>query len=186
VSERKTTEIKLRVSPEEKTSWQLAAEQREVGLSQFIRDCVQESVWAEQNQRMDGLALVDNAIESLRERGAGESAAVAHLESFKAGSYEIPVVVDANVPPGFAVIKNLTDAQGDSVAEPTSWEPFTASKDYIYDVNTGEVISVTVVPRAAQGSDAEVEDSSVAQAVPTSGEAGLVAKPWMFEARSGD
>jgi hypothetical protein len=44
VNERKTTEIKLRVSPEEKTSWQLAAEQREVGLSQFIRDCVSESL----------------------------------------------------------------------------------------------------------------------------------------------
>jgi hypothetical protein len=150
VNERKTTEIKLRVSPEEKTSWQLAAEQREVGLSQFIRDCVAESLLSE------------------------------------AWRYEIPVVLDDRVPRGFAVIKNLTDAQGDSVGEPTSWEPFTASKDYIYDVNTGEVISVTVTSGAAQGSDAEVEDSSVAQVVPTSGVADVVAKPWMFEARSGD
>jgi hypothetical protein len=112
VSERKTTEIKLRVSPEEKTSWQLAAEQREVGLSQFIRDCVEESIQAP-------------------DPGAWH--------------YEIPVTVSKLVPPGYAVLTNVTDAL-----------------------------------------DAEVEDSSVAQAVPTSGEANLVAKPWMFEARSVD
>jgi len=109
VSERKTTEIKLRVSPEEKTSWQLAAEQREVGLSQFIRDCVAESLLSE------------------------------------TWRYEIPVVLDDRVPRGYAVLANVTDA-----------------------------------------SDAEVEDSSVAQAVPTSGVADVVTKPWMFEARSGD
>jgi hypothetical protein len=103
VSERKTTEIKLRVSPEEKTSWQLAAEQREVGLSQFIRDCVDESTRDDRNR------FTNSADRTLRDKVDN---AVAHLRAF--------------------------------------------------------------------------EDSSVEQAVPTSGEANLVAKPWMFEARSGD
>jgi hypothetical protein len=82
VSERKTTEIKLRVSPEEKTSWQVAADRREISLSELIR---REMNWGAQQN-----ALVD------------------------------------------------------------------------------------------------VEDSSVAQAVPTSDGADVVTKPWMFEARSGD
>jgi uncharacterized protein (DUF1778 family) len=122
VSERKTTEIKLRVSPEEKTSWQLAAEQREVGLSQFIRDCVAESLRVEAHRRPDASLseqAVGEAIVRLREIGAWNSGAVAALE-------------------------------------------------------------------AAPTSDAQVEDSSVAQGVPTSDVADVVTKPWMFEARSGD
>jgi len=99
VSERKTTEIKLRVSPEEKPSWQLAAEQREVGLSQFIRDCV-------------------------------------------------------NLYP---------------LTNPRPVESLLDSDDF-----------------AVMGLDAEVENSSVAQVVPTSVVADVVAKPWMFEARNGD
>ena len=62
VSERKTTEIKLRVTPAEKTAWQIAAERRGVGLSKLVRDCVQESLWAEQNQRRDGLAVTHDAV----------------------------------------------------------------------------------------------------------------------------
>lgn len=119
-AERKTTEIKLRVTPAEKTAWQIAAEQRGVGLSKLIRDCVQESLWTEQNQRMDGSSLVDNAIRLLQ---------------------------------GPAPIESLLDAEG------------------------LEVLAA---------SDAEVEDSPVEQAVPTSAAESRVAKPWMFEARSSD
>lgn len=37
MSERKTTEIKLRVTPAEKSAWQLAAEDEGIGLSELIR-----------------------------------------------------------------------------------------------------------------------------------------------------
>jgi hypothetical protein len=123
VSERKTTEIKLRVSPEEKTSWQLAAEQREVGLSQFIRDCVDESLRSG----------------AWYEEGEPES-----------------IGVPAQ-PLSPKTIKKLLAAG----IELSTWCPL-------------------------QTSDTRGEDSSVAQTVPTSDGADVVAKPWMFEARSGD
>lgn len=42
VSERKTTEIKLRVTPAEKNAWQFAAEEDGVGLSEFARRAMNE------------------------------------------------------------------------------------------------------------------------------------------------
>lgn len=121
MSERKTTEIKLRVTPAEKNSWQLAAEDEGIGLSELIR------------REMNGVAQKPSA--SL------------NAVPGDAWRYEFPVVVSDSVPPGYVAIKNLTDAQS---------------------------------------SDAEGEDSSIEQAVPTSDAESRVAKPWMFEARSSE
>jgi hypothetical protein len=40
MSDRKTTEIKLRVTPEEKTRWQLEADKQEISLSESIRSAM--------------------------------------------------------------------------------------------------------------------------------------------------
>lgn len=52
MSERKTTEIKLRVTPVEKAAWQLAAEDEGVGLSELIRREMND--WAAQRRPADG------------------------------------------------------------------------------------------------------------------------------------
>lgn len=124
MSERKTTEIKLRVSPDEKTSWQLAAEEEQIGLSEFARR-----------------AMNDRA-----------------RQSAECWDYEIPVVASEFVPPGFAVL---------------------TAQEYLAE-------SVAFATLEAVTSTPEDEDSSATQAVPTSGEADVVAKPWTFEARKGD
>lgn len=80
MSERKTTEIKLRVSPAEKTAWQAEAEQEGIGLSELIR---REMNARAQITFLDPAVLVNNAIESLCERGAGDSGAVAQLEAIR-------------------------------------------------------------------------------------------------------
>lgn len=51
MSERKTTEIKLRVTPAEKVAWQCAAEEDGIGLSELVRREMntrvqQKSTWA--------------------------------------------------------------------------------------------------------------------------------------------
>lgn len=114
MSDRKTTEIKLRLSPGEKTLWQLAAEQREVGLSQFIRDCVSESL-----------------------RGSP------------------------------------------SPQRLSTW-------DYVVTCGMPHVVDYLQAQTSAARDD---EDSSVEQAVPTSGGVDLVTSPrksWMFEGTNGD
>lgn len=98
MSERKTTEIKLRVTPAEKNAWQLAAEDEGIGLSELVR------------REMNGVAQ--------------RAMQIGHA---------------------FAATWDVT---------PTS--------------------------------DAEGEDSSIEQAVPTSDAESRVAKPWMFEARSSE
>lgn len=135
MSERKTTEIKLRVAESDKTSWQLAAEEEGLGLSEFARR-----------------AMNDRA------------------KKAECWGYEIPVVVSELVPPGYAIIKNITDAQG-LEGTPKAQE------------NLAE--SVALATLKAVISTPGDEDPSVAP-VSTSGEVDRVAKPWMFEARKGD
>ena len=76
MSERKTAEIKFRCTPSFKAGVQAAADAAGESLTEYV----EQSVWARQNQAIDGNALIGNAIAQLREIGAGDSAAVAELE----------------------------------------------------------------------------------------------------------
>ena len=96
MSEKKTAEIKLRIEPSRKARYQQAAADEEIGLSEFIVKAADDRMWAAQNQKIDGLSLVDNAISSLRDIGAGDSAAVARLEQLAADSN--PSVATDEVP----------------------------------------------------------------------------------------
>lgn len=96
MSEKKTAEIKLRIEPSRKARYQQAAADAEKGLSEWLIDCAEQATWTSQNQKLDGLSLVDNAISSLRDIGAGDSAAVARLEQLAADSN--PSVATGEVP----------------------------------------------------------------------------------------
>lgn len=79
MSERKTAEIKFRITPSEKARWQALADVEEIGLSELIRRAVnaaprttaEERVWEKLNESLDGTALIDNAIAGLEETPEG-------------------------------------------------------------------------------------------------------------------
>jgi hypothetical protein len=77
VSERKSAEIKFRCTPSFKSAAQADAD----AVGESLTEYIEAAVWARRNQRLDGTALIDNAIELLREAGAGESGAVAKLHA---------------------------------------------------------------------------------------------------------
>jgi len=64
MSERRTAEIKFRVTPTEKALWQAAAESEGLGLSELIRLAVQEYLWR-YRPSLDSTSLKDNAIAQL-------------------------------------------------------------------------------------------------------------------------
>jgi hypothetical protein len=70
LSERRTAEIKIRLTPAEKGWWQAMADEESTTVSELIRREMNERArvnrqWAEHNQSLDGTALVDNAIKHL-------------------------------------------------------------------------------------------------------------------------
>jgi len=69
MSERKTAEIKFRCTPTFKSGLQAQAEAEGISASQLIENAVQTHIWAEQNKRLDGLALTltDNALAANRD-----------------------------------------------------------------------------------------------------------------------
>lgn len=65
MSERKTAEIKLRVTPTFKAGLQAAATAANVSMSEYIEESVQQRLWDGLNKAVDGTALIAPAVREL-------------------------------------------------------------------------------------------------------------------------
>ena len=158
MSERKTTEIKLRVSPDEKTSWQVEAERQGIGLSELIRSCVQATILAaEWNRQLDGTALVNNAIATLSDT-EGEDSSIA----------------PKTIPIG-TVVSNGVVGERDVVRDITTGEIITVTAVPTY--GEADLVTRAAQPQIQRGSHQVGTKPLSALRQP---------KPWTFEARKGD
>ena len=136
VSERKTTEFKMRVAESDKTAWQLAAEEEGIGLSEFARRAMNDRAgggatssrlaWVDR-EPYSSMMLVDYASHDLAmAKSRGESIEdyrlALHAVSTPEGE-DFPVAQD--VPTSSEV--DLVDTLGPAIAaevrgeEPKSW-----------------------------------------------------------------
>lgn len=162
MSERKTTEIKFRTSPTWKARVQSAAAEADESLSEFIEKAVEERLWAAQNQRIDGTALIDNAIAALRP-GPVESLLDADDLAVIAASdtEDEPMIITAGTSAANGVVK---------------------IGDIVRHIPTGNVVTVTPIAPTedvpTSGDESRVVLDETAKAMHP-----YKPRPWMFEAR---
>jgi hypothetical protein len=107
VSERKTAEIKFRVTPTEKAAWQQYAEGAQLGLSELIRREVNEGIRANEARQKIALLSSVGPIAQLEPEPVGfVNPDFPPTDEWVAG---LRVVLSDEMKPGTVLITNITD-----------------------------------------------------------------------------